>query len=100
MRKFRTETDSLGEVRVPADAYWGAVTQRAIENFRISGGGFPQQFIIALARVKKACALANMELGVLSEDIGRAIVQALDDVIVEKKLADQFPVDVYQSGSG
>ncbi|MHA1246397.1 MAG: class II fumarate hydratase [Candidatus Thorarchaeota archaeon] len=99
MRKFRTETDSL-EVRVPADAYWGAVTQRAIENFRISGGGFPQQFIIALARVKKACALANMELGMLSEDIGRAIVQALDDVIVGKKFADQFPVDVYQSGSG
>ncbi len=100
MKKVRIETDSLGDVEVPEGVYWGGVTQRAIDNFQISGLEMPEEFILALARVKKACTLANMELGNLDPEIGSAIIQALDDLLVEKRLLRQFPVDVYQSGSG
>ncbi len=100
MRKTRKETDSLGEVEVPSAAYWGATTQRAIDNFQISGRIMPVAFLHALAKVKKACALANMESGDLDPERGNAIVQALDDILNERKYLSEFPVDIYQTGSG
>ncbi|MCF2136870.1 MAG: class II fumarate hydratase [Candidatus Thorarchaeota archaeon] len=100
MKKRRKESDSLGEVEIPQDAYWGATTQRAIGNFQISDQTMPETFILSLARVKKACALANMELKSLDAERGNAILQALDDIIVEKRFLTQFPVDVFQTGSG
>ncbi len=78
---FRTERDSLGEMRVPADALYGPQTQRAVENFPISGIRFPRRFIPALGTIKKACAAANMELGRLEAPVADAIVRAADEVI-------------------
>ncbi|TFG20619.1 MAG: class II fumarate hydratase [Promethearchaeota archaeon] len=98
--EFRTEKDVLGEVKVPVDAYWGANTQRAIENFNISGKRFPTVFILSLAELKKACVQANRELKLIKEGDYEAILAAIDEIILEKKLLDQFPVDVFQSGSG
>ena len=95
---FRTETDSLGPVQVPAEAYWGAQTQRAVENFPISGVPLPQRFIRALALIKKAWAQVNLEKGLLDEKIARAIIQAADEVAAGK-LGAQFPVDIFQTGS-
>ena len=95
----RTETDSLGEMAVPADAYWGAQTQRAVENFPISGITFGRRFVRALGVVKKAAAQANRDLDLLDEDVAAAIVEAADEVIAGE-LDDQFPVDVFQTGSG
>jgi fumarate hydratase class II len=95
----RLEQDSLGEVSVPADALWGAHTQRAIDNFPISGVSFGRRFIGALGRVKSVCARANVELGVLDPTLGAAIVRACDEV-VDGVLDDHFPVDVFQTGSG
>ncbi|PSQ17377.1 aspartate ammonia-lyase [Halobacteriales archaeon QS_8_69_26] len=96
---YRTERDSLGEMQVPADAYWGAQTQRAVENFPISGITFSRRFVRALGIVKKAAAQANLDLGLIPEDKGEAIVAAADEVI-EGDHDDQFPVDVFQTGSG
>jgi fumarate hydratase class II len=96
---YRIERDSLGEMNVPADAYWGAQTQRAVENFPISGITFGRRFIRALGIVKKAAAEANLELGLLEADKAEAIVEAADEVIAGD-LDDQFPVDVFQTGSG
>ncbi|MCL9816283.1 class II fumarate hydratase [Natronocalculus amylovorans] len=96
---YRVESDSLGEMQVPSDAYWGAQTQRAVENFPISGITFSRRFIRALGIVKKGAAQANNELGLLADDIADAIVQAADEVIAGE-LDDQFPVDVFQTGSG
>ena len=98
MSSFRTEMDSLGPVKVPSDAYWGAQTQRAIENFPISGLHMPPRFVRALAIVKKAWAQTNLEQGMLPENIAKAIIMAADE-IASGKLADQFPVDVFQTGS-
>jgi fumarate hydratase class II len=95
----RTERDSLGEMQVPADAYWGAQTQRAVENFPISGIGFGRRFVRALGVVKKAAAQANQDLGLLDEETVEAIVAAADEVIAGEH-DDQFPVDVFQTGSG
>ena len=78
MREFRTETDSLGEVRVPADALWGAQTQRAIDNFPVSGQPLPPAFIAAVAQVKKAAAEANTSLGLLDNARRDAIVAACE----------------------
>ncbi|MFB6361627.1 MAG: class II fumarate hydratase [Halobacteriales archaeon] len=97
--EFRTETDSLGEVQVPADAYWGAQTQRALENFPISGQTFGRRFIRALGLVKRAAARANRELGLLETDTAEAIIEAATEV-VEGEHDDQFAVDVFQTGSG
>ena len=97
--EHRVERDSLGEMRVPADAYWGAQTQRAVENFPVSGEGFGRRFVAALGTVKKAAALANRDLGLLDEDIAEAVVAAADEVVAGDH-DDQFPVDVYQTGSG
>src|SRR6195952_6113097 len=89
----------MGEVRVPIDALWAAQTQRAVENFPISGHGLEAAQIVALARIKRAAALVNGELGVLQQDVVDAIVGAADEVIAGRHL-DQFPIDVYQTGSG
>lgn len=95
----RTETDSLGPVEVPADRYWGAQTQRSLQNFRIGGETMPQPLIRALGIQKKAAALVNMAMGGLDDKLGNAMVQAADEVI-DTKLADHFPLVVWQTGSG
>ena len=95
----RVERDSLGEVEVPSDAYWGAQTQRAVENFPISGLTFGRRFVRALGIVKKSAAAANRDLGLLDEAVAGAVVDAADEVIAGDH-DDQFPVDVFQTGSG
>ncbi|HAN23079.1 MAG TPA: aspartate ammonia-lyase [Microbacterium ginsengisoli] len=97
--EYRIEHDTMGEVRVPIAALYGAQTQRAVENFPISGTGLESAQIAALARIKKAAALANKELGTLDAGIADAIAAAADDVITGAH-DDQFPVDTYQTGSG
>jgi hypothetical protein len=97
--RYRTESDSLGEMQVPADAYWGAQTQRALENFPISGITFGRRFVRALGVVKKAAAQANRDLDRIPDDKADAIVEAADEVIAGEH-DDQFPVDVFQTGSG
>ncbi|HEX4823960.1 MAG TPA: class II fumarate hydratase [Candidatus Polarisedimenticolaceae bacterium] len=99
MTEYRVEKDFLGELKVPKDAYWGVQTQRAIENFPISGIRFGRQFIYALGLIKKASAETNMELGLLDSKLGKAIVKAAEEVM-EGKLDTQFPLDVFQTGSG
>ncbi|TKX71438.1 aspartate ammonia-lyase [Halorubrum sp. SP9] len=96
---YRTEEDSLGEMRVPADAYWGAQTQRAVENFPVSGIPMSRRFVRALGVVKKAAAQANRDLDLVDDDTAEAIVAAADEVIAGEH-DDQFPVDVFQTGSG
>ena len=96
---YRVETDSMGEVKVPADKYWGAQTQRALENFKIGGDQFPPEFIRAFGILKKAAALVNQELGLLPADKAKLIVQAADEVIAGK-LNAHFPLVVWQTGSG
>ncbi len=95
----RSETDSFGPIDVPADRYWGAQTQRSLQNFRIGGERMPAPLVRALGIQKKASAQANMALGVLDERLGRAIVEAAEEVI-EGSLADHFPLVVWQTGSG
>src|SRR6056297_1028606 len=97
--EYRIEEDSLGEMQVPADAYWGAQTQRAIQNFPISGITFSRRFVRALGVVKKAAAQANRDLGLVEEDVADAIVEAADEAIAGEH-DEQFPVDVFQTGSG
>ena len=97
--KFRTERDSMGEVKVPKGAYYGAQTQRAVENFPISGIGFPPQFIRALGMIKSAAASTNEQLGLLEPRIAAAIRQAAQEVI-DGKLDREFVVDIFQTGSG
>ena len=98
-KKTRIEKDSMGEMEVPADAYYGASTQRAVLNFPISGQPFPRRFIRALGLVKRAAAQTNRELGLLARRRARAIAAAAQEVI-DGQLDDQFPIDVYQTGSG
>lgn len=95
----RIEKDSLGEVPVPSDAYYGAQTQRAVDNFPISGIGFNRGFIYALGLVKRASAGANMDLGLLDPERGAAIVAAAQEVM-DGKLDAHFPIDIFQTGSG
>ena len=96
---FRIEHDTMGEVRVPAAALYGAQTQRAVENFPISGTRLERANIEALARIKKAAARANAELGVLDADLAAAIVRAADEVATGVHDA-HFPIDIFQTGSG
>jgi fumarate hydratase class II len=98
---YRTENDSLGSVKVPSDKYWGAQTQRSLQNFRIEypEGKMPIQVIHALAIIKKAAAQTNFELGVLPEEKKECIVIACDEII-KGKLDDQFPLQIWQTGSG
>src|SRR3989441_9200159 len=96
---FRIERDPLGELKVPADAYYGVKTQRAVENFPISGLRAPADLVTATILVKKAAAEANVSLGRLTQEIGAAIVSAADEIL-SGSLRDQFVVDVYQAGAG
>jgi len=96
---FRLEKDSMGEVKVPAGAYWGAQTQRAIENFQISGLLPDPVFVRAYAEQKRASALVNEELGLLEPKLAQAIVRAADEIL-QGKLLDQFVVDPFQAGAG
>ena len=98
-KKFRVERDSMGELNVPANALYGAQTQRAIDNFPISGIPMPRAFIHAIGLVKSACAKANHNLGLLDEAIGAAIQEAAES-IMSGHHDEQFPVDVFQTGSG
>jgi len=97
--KTRIEKDTMGEVKVPADKYWGAQTQRSKENFKIGDGRMPKEIVQAFGYLKKAAAATNMELGVLSEDKANLIMDVCDEII-EGKLHDQFPLVVWQTGSG
>jgi fumarate hydratase class II len=99
MADYRIEKDSLGEIHVPSDAYWGAQTQRAIENFPISGMTLPPIFIHSIALIKHACAGVNRELNLIEPHIADAIIRACGE-IREDKFKDQFPIDVFQTGSG
>ncbi len=97
--EFRVETDSLGEVKVPASRYWGAQTQRSLQNFKIGGERFPAPLVHAYGVLKQAAALANGELGLLPKDKVDWIVRASREV-AEGKLDDEFPLVVWQTGSG
>src|SRR6059036_1872516 len=97
--RFRQERDPLGEWNVPADAYYGVQTARAVENFAVSGLRAPADLVISTILVKKAAAEANAALGRLDREIGRAIVAAADEILAGR-LRDQFVVDVYQAGAG
>jgi fumarate hydratase class II len=99
MTKTRIETDSLGKMKVPAKKYWGAQTQRSLENFKIGGEQQPLPLIRALGIVKKAAAQANMDLKSLPKKLGKEIVKAADEVI-DGTLVDHFPLVVWQTGSG
>lgn len=96
----RIETDSLGEVKVPSSALWGAQTQRSLVNFQISSRKFPKTFVKALTEVKRACAIANKGFNSIPENIADAIVAAADEIIDKDQHLDQFPLDIYQTGSG
>jgi fumarate hydratase class II len=98
-KTFRTERDSMGELKVPAEALWGAQTQRAVNNFPISGRRMPRGFIRAVALIKQAAALANARLGLLEQPVAEAIRRAAADVAAGD-FDDQFPIDVFQTGSG
>src|SRR5687768_2909849 len=97
--QYRIERDPLGEVRVPAGAYYGGQTQRAAENFPISGLTAPPELVTATVLIKKAAAEANRDIGRLDPAIARAIVAAADEILAGA-LRDQFVVDVYQAGAG
>lgn len=99
MTEFRIEKDTMGEVQVPANAYFGAQTQRSRDNFKIGGETLPRPLIVAMATVKKAAAISNAELGRIENSQKDLIVQATDEVIAGG-LADQFPLVVWQTGSG
>src|SRR3954462_5421588 len=96
---FRTERDTMGEMQVPANALYGASTARAIENFPVANEPVPAAVIHAFGYLKAACAQANLELGKLDEKRAHAIIAACDDVAAGK-YDSQFPVDIYQTGSG
>ncbi|HVY12142.1 MAG TPA: class II fumarate hydratase [Alphaproteobacteria bacterium] len=95
----RTETDSFGPIDVPADKYWGAQTQRSLQNFKIGGERMPEGLITAFGVLKRAAAETNMQLGLLDKKLGEAMVKAADEVI-DGKLKDHFPLVVWQTGSG
>ncbi len=100
MLSTRTEKDSLGELEVPVDAWYGAQTQRAINNFPISYQPLPKAFITALLSIKYAAAKTNTKLKLIKPDIGNAIEKAITQLITEKNLMQHFPVDIFQTGSG
>ena len=99
MPDVRVEKDSMGEVRVPADRMWGAQTQRAVDNFKVSGRPMPQRFLTALARIKSAAARANEDLGLLDAKRAKAIRDAAD-AVAEGRHVQEFPIDIFQTGSG
>ena len=95
----RTEHDSMGDIEVPRDALWRAQTQRAVENFPISGSTLEDSHLVAIARVKKSAARVNAELGILTAERADAITAAADAVIAGDHFGE-FPIDVFQTGSG
>jgi len=97
--EYRTERDSMGELQVPADALWGAQTQRAVQNFPISGLVMPRSFIRAIGLIKQAAAMANLELGLLDEARATAIINA-SRLVASGSVDQHFPVDIFQTGSG
>src|SRR5690606_15774058 len=97
--EFRNEKDSLGNVQVPVDKYWGAQTQRSLENFKIGGQKMPLEVIRAFAILKKAAAMTNHDLGVL-ETTKMNMIDRVTDEILDGQLDDQFPLVVWQTGSG
>src|ERR1700723_2680824 len=97
--KFRTESDSMGQIEVPANVYWGAQTQRSLLHFNIGRDTMPPELIRAFGTLKKACALVNQDLGKLAPELAKLIVEAADEVI-SGKLNDQFPLRIWQTGSG
>ncbi len=97
--EYRIETDSIGEVKVPNDKLWGAQTQRSLINFPIGNDKMPEEFIKAFAMQKKAAAISNIAIGKLNSDIGQKIVEVCDELI-QGKLNDQFPLSIWQTGSG
>src|SRR5580698_869619 len=97
--KTRTESDSMGKIEVPANVYWGAQTQRSLHHFNIGRDVMPPELIRAFGILKKACALVNHDLGKLPADKAKLIAQAADEVIAGK-LSDQFPLRIWQTGSG
>ncbi|MBE0470021.1 MAG: class II fumarate hydratase [Methyloprofundus sp.] len=99
MTNYRIEKDSMGELQVPIDALYGAQTQRAINNFPISGLMMPPAFIKTVALIKQTAAKVNIDLGVLDTERGQAIIQAAEQII-QGQHADQFPLDIFQTGSG
>jgi fumarate hydratase, class II len=99
MAEYRTARDTMGEMQIPIDALWGASTQRAVENFPVSGAGVPVQVVHAHAMLKWAAAVANQEQGVVAPEVAEAIKQAADEVIAGDH-DDHFPVDTFQTGSG
>ncbi len=99
MSNFRKEHDTFGAIEVSTDRLWGAQTQRSLEHFRISSERMPTELIFALAQVKRACALVNRDLGLLSGEKSAAITQAADEVLADKH-AQEFPLSVWQTGSG
>ena len=100
MNRVRVEQDSMGQLEVPANAFYGAQTQRAVDNFPISGNTLPESFIRALILIKTVTAQANVKLGVLAPDIGQAVIDACDTLLTNTQLMRHFPIDVFQTGSG
>src|SRR5262249_32501815 len=96
---FRIESDSMGEIEVPADRYWGAQTQRSLQNFRIVGHRMPDDLIRAFGLLKRAAAEVNIGLGQLDRRVGKAVIAAANEV-AEGKLDHEFPLVVWQTGSG
>ena len=96
---FRIEKDTMGEMKVPADKYWGAQTQRSLQNFRIGDAKMPAEIISAFASLKKACAVANGKIGKISEE-KQQLISAVADEILRGELSDNFPLSVFQTGSG
>jgi aspartate ammonia-lyase len=99
MTRYRVEKDFLGKVNVPSDAYYGSETERAVENFKVSGMSLQQEFIMAYVLLKRCAAVANMKAGKLDAKKGNAIVKACDEIL-DGKLVEQFVVDVFQAGGG
>ena len=99
MSEYRVEKDSMGEIRVPSKAYYGAQTQRAVENFPVSRLRFPRRFIEALGLIKACAAETNRELGEIDARTADAVREGAEEVR-QGKLADQFVVDIFQTGSG
>ena len=98
-KKFRTESDSLGNIKVDNSRFWGAQTQRSIQNFQIGNDKMPNEVIVAFGLQKKAAALANMELLKMNKKIGNSIIYACNQII-NLNLINEFPLSIWQTGSG
>jgi fumarate hydratase class II len=96
---YRIERDSMGEVKIPINAYYGAQTQRAIDNFQVSGLRFPFAFIRAQAIIKRAAAIANRKAGKLKPELAEAIIDAAEEILAGE-LTEQFVLDIFQAGAG